>query len=106
MDLAGGSPEPVSHSFSGAPVATERTLHRTVLEKIEKLENQEGSLDTQTFPVIPKPTSVILPNPQTTASATTADNSSRDSEQAPPATCTKQVRFQRVQIRNYCRVER
>jgi hypothetical protein len=62
------------------------------MEKIEQLENQEGSLDTQTFPAIPKPTSVILPNPQTTASATTTDDTARNFEVVPPATY-KQVRF-------------
>lgn len=93
MDLAGGSPESASRSVSGTSLAFERRLDRTVMEKIEQLENQEGSLDTQTFPVISKPTSVILPNPQTTASdnVTTADNTTRNSEPAPPASYNKQV---------------
>ncbi len=92
-DLTSGSPESASRSVSGTPVELDRRLDRTVMEKIEKLENQEGSLDTQTFPVIPKPTSVILPNPQTTENAPTADNTARNSEPAPPATYNKQVRF-------------
>ena len=91
--MVSGSPESASRSVSGTPVALDGRLDRTVLEKIEKLDNQEGSLDTQTFPVAPKPTSVILPNPQTTTNATTADDTARNSEPAPPATYNKQVRF-------------
>ena len=89
-EFGGGSPESASQSVSGTPVPFDRRLDKTVLEKIDKLENQEGSLDTQAFP---KPTSVILPNPQTTSSETTADNTERSSEPAPPATYDKQVRF-------------
>ena len=85
MDLASGSPESASRSVSGTPVPFERRLDKTVLEKIETLESREGSLDSQTFPVTPKPTSVIQPNPQTTASAATTDDTSRNTEPAPPA---------------------
>ena len=100
--MAGGSPESSSRSVSVTPVAFDRRLDKTVLEKIEKLENQDGSLDTQTFPVIPKATSVILPNPQTTTNATTADNATRTSEPAPPATYNNQVRFYGVrEVENY-----
>ena len=91
--VGGGSPESSTRSVSGTPVAMDGRLERTVLEKIEKLDSQEGSLDTQAFPVTPKPTSVILPNPQTTANATTADDTARNSEPAPPATYNNQVRF-------------
>ena len=95
-DLTGGSPESSSRGVSGTPVALDRRLDKTVLEKIERLENQDGSLDTQTFPVVPKATSVILPNPQTTANAATTDNTARTSEPPPPATYNSQVRLQVV----------